>query len=288
MTSRRTTLLLAVLLALGTGFLTMNYLGSVRKASAAPESKTILVANSNIPARVVITAKMLNRVQRASTGIEPDAISDSRQAIGALALITIPAGSTITASKIGRPSSYALPVRLKHGYLAMSISIDKVKGVSGLLQPGDRVDVIAVPPKNMNEPAPAQTILRGVRVLAVGTQLEAPSANPTSQEENSTTVTLEVTRTQADVLASADVNATLRLALRPSGEPAPANITQPLVYTTGPSVAARQAPPGSAQPRMVAAHPQNGQPASGAVTLIEDDKVIQWSHRDATEAGIGR
>src|SRR5579872_1439804 len=132
MTSRRTTLMLAMLLALGTGFLTMNYLGTVRKANAAPETRTIVIAASSIPARVVIDAKMLRRVQRTSTDVDPDAISDSSKAVGALALITIPAGSTITASKIGRPSSYALPVRLKRGYLAMSISIDKVKGVSGL------------------------------------------------------------------------------------------------------------------------------------------------------------
>lgn len=288
MTSRRTTLMLAILLALGTGFLTMNYLGTVRKANAAPETRAIFVASSNIPARVIIDAKMLRRVQRTSADLEPDAISDPKQAIGALALITIPAGATITESKVGRPSSYALPVRLKRGYLAMSISIDKVKGVSGLLQPGDRVDVIAVPPRNNNEPSQAQTILRGVRVLAVGTQLETPSANPSKQEESSTTVTLEVTRAQANVLASADVNATLRLALRPSGEPAPTNNTQPLVYRNGPSVAAPPAASAAAPARMVAAHPQNGQPSSGAVTLIEDDKVIQWSHHDATEAGVGR
>jgi pilus assembly protein CpaB len=102
---------------------------------------------------------------------------------------------------------------------AVSVQIDKVKGVSGLIEPGDYVDVIADPPKASNEPPPASAILRGVRVLAIGDSLEYSSATPSPQEANSTTVTLEVTPKQADLLVMADLNTTLRLALRSPKEP---------------------------------------------------------------------
>lgn len=214
MNVRRTTLLIAVLLAVGTGWLTLNYLSSLKSQSAAAGApRDVFVASSEITARAPITEAMLTRVQRPGTAVDPDAITDEKQIVGSLALITIPAGATITSSKIGHPANAALPVRLTPGMRAVSVEIDKVKGVSGLLQPGDRVDVIAVP-KTMNEPPPASTILRGVRVLAMGDTLEYTSATPNPNESNSTTITLEVTPSQADLLAMADVNTTLRLALR--------------------------------------------------------------------------
>src|SRR5579862_2005756 len=169
MNVRRTTLLIAIILAVGTGWLTLNYLSTVQSqnsGSSAPRS--IIVAAAEIPARAPITAAMLVRVTRPSSAVEPDAVTDPNQIVGSLALITIPAGGTITASKIGKAAAQALPVRLTPGMRAVSIQIDRVKGVSGLVQPGDRVDVIAIPPRATDQPPPAATILRGVRVLALG------------------------------------------------------------------------------------------------------------------------
>src|SRR5512146_1655818 len=201
MNVRRTTLLIAVLLAVGTGWLTLNYLSSLQSQSAAQgQPREIIVAASEIPARAPITLAMLSKATRPASAVDPDAITDPRAIVGSLALITIPAGATITSSKIGHPANAALPVRLQPGMRAVSVQIDKVKGVSGLLQPGDRVDVIAVPQKAGNEPPPASTILRGVRVLAMGDTLEYSSATPSPNETNSSTITLEVTPSQADLL----------------------------------------------------------------------------------------
>lgn len=215
MNVRRTTLLIAVLLAVGTGWLTLNYLSALKSQSQAQGApRTVIVAATEIPARAPITRAMLTTASRPATAVDPDAITDPQTIVGSLALITIPPGAIITQSKIGRPANAALPVRLQPGMRAVSIEIDKVKGVSGLLQPGDRVDVISIPQKNASEPPPAAAILRGVRVLAVGGTLEYSSATPSPDEANSTTVTLEVSPSQADILAMADINTTLRLALR--------------------------------------------------------------------------
>jgi pilus assembly protein CpaB len=218
-TPPRTTLLVAVTLAAATGFVTLNYVTSVNRtiaAQAEPE-RGIIVAKVDIPARVAIDVSMLRRVARPVSQIEPDAVIDAHKAIGSLALVSLPAGSTITSSRIGRPQSVALAVVLKPGMRAVSIGIDRVKAVGGLIQPGDRVDVIAVPPRAGNETPQGRTILRGAVVLASGTQMESVAqAGAPSQPDasNLTTVTLGVTPAQADVLATADVNATLRLALR--------------------------------------------------------------------------
>lgn len=290
MNIRRTTLLIAVLLAVGTGWLTLNYLSGVQSQSAASsQTREIIVAASEIPARAPITLAMLSRQSRPVSGIEPDAVTDPKQIVGSLALITIPAGSAITASKVGRPANAALPVRLTPGMRAISIEIDRVKGVSGLLQPGDRVDVIAVPQKGGNEPPPASTILRGVRVLALGDTLEYSSATPSPQESNSTTVTLEVTPTQADLLAMADVNTTLRLALRSPREainsvpPEALHFAQPMQPAGGAVAAA---------PAAAAADPPN--PArtassvrTSSVVVIDQDQVGVGASQSHPTSGDG-
>jgi pilus assembly protein CpaB len=218
MNTRRTTLLIAIILAIGTGWLTLTYLSSLRPPPN--QVRAVLVATQEIPARVHITASMFQSEMRPAQSLEPDAISNPNQAVGSLTLVTIPVGGQITLSKIGTNVALALPVRLRPGMRAVSIPIDRVKGVSGMILPGDRVDVIAIPPATAGgPPAKAVTILRGIRVLAVGTNLEDPTATPSPDEMASATVTLEVNPKQADMLAWADANSNLRLALRSPREP---------------------------------------------------------------------
>jgi pilus assembly protein CpaB len=245
MNTRRTTLIVAIVLAVGTGWLLLNYLSSLqRQTNANSAPRMVLVAAQEIPARVTITPQMLARVSRPSSAVDPNAITDPAQAVGALTLITIPAGSGVTTAMVGHPSDVGLPVRLAPGMRAISVQIDKVKGVSGLIQPGDRVDVIADPPKASAEPPPASAILRGVRVLAIGDSLEYSSATPSPQEANSTTVTLEVTPKQADLLVMADLNTVLRLALRSPKEPLNSEPAEALHFPSGsgPSVTTGPAP----------------------------------------------
>jgi pilus assembly protein CpaB len=248
MNTRRTTLIIALVVAVLTGWLTLNYLSSIQRSSAVNNQPTeILVAAQEIPARVPITAEMLAKATRPAAAVEPDALSDPSKVIGALSLITIPAGSTITLSKVGHPADVGLPVRLTPGMRAVSISIDKVKGVSGLIEPGDRVDVVAIPPKSTAVPPPASTILRGIRVLAVGPLLESTSATPPPEAQVFTTITLEVTPKQVDLLEMADLNTVIRLALRSPREPLNSAPVEALHFPDGsggaPAMAAAPAAP---------------------------------------------
>jgi|GEM_PF-937703 len=242
MNTRRTTLIVAVVVALAAGWLLLTYLSNLqRQANANSAPVQIVVAAQEIPARVPITAAMLNSVTRPASAVDPNAVTDTKQIVGALSLITIPAGASVTSSMIGHPSDVGLPVRLTPGMRAVSVQIDKVKGISGLIQPGDRVDVISQPPRPNNAPPNASTILRGIRVLAIGESLEYTSATPSPQEANATTVTLEVTPKQADLLVMADLNTTLRLALRSPREPINSEPTEALHWDAAGSAGAAPA-----------------------------------------------
>jgi pilus assembly protein CpaB len=276
MNTRRTTLLIAIVLALGTGWLTLSYLSSVQRANQpAGQPQQVVIATQDIPARVPITDAMVRVETRPQSAVQPGALSDTSKVVGSLALITIPSGSQITVSQIGTNAAFALPVRLTPGMRAVSIPIDHVKGVSGLIQPGDRVDVIAIPPRQGSAAPIAVTILRGVRVLAIGTSLESASATPSPDEQNAGTVTLEVTPQQADLLAMADVNTNLRLALRSPKEPIRSEPVETLVWAApaqpAPAVAHAPAP----QPPFPAVAFQKPRPIphSDVELIVGDQKV---------------
>lgn len=285
MNTRRMTLLLAILLAIATGWLTLNYVNGLKRTELANNGapRTVVVAAVDIPARTTITANMLQERTLPSSAIEPDAMQQPAQAVGQLSLITIPAGSQVAISKVGRPADVGLPVRLAPGKRAVSISIDKVKGISGMLEPGDRVDIISIPPRSGNELPQAAAILRGIRVLAVGSTLENASATPSPEEANSATVTLEVTPHQADLLASADANTQLRLALRSPREPVNSEPTESLQFPIAQVAAAQPAPqPQPARaPAATALVPPPARaadppPQHGNIMIIDGDHV-GWS-----------
>lgn len=280
MNTRRTTLLIAIILALGTGWLTFSYISSLRQASGQP--RQVVIATTDIPAREKITQAMVSVETRPESALQPGAVDDPTKAVGSLALVTIPAGSQVTVSEIATNAALALPVRLTPGMRAVSIAIDQVKGVSGLVQPGDRVDVIAIPPKTGDNPPKAVTILRGIRVLAVGSSLENPSATPSPQEQGANTVTLEVNPKQANLLAWADADSNLRLALRSPKEPIRSEPVQELTFG-GSSAPMSLPPPAPAPPvgisPLAAAAP--GAPSApvrrspyGSVQVIVGDQLL--------------
>ena len=282
--ARRVPLIVGLLLALGTGVLLLNYLNSLRASVTTVEMRHVFVASRDVPARALLNDSFVAEATRPATEVDQDAITDRRQIDGKYSLITIPAGGVLTQSKIGEGGANALPARLPIGMRAVSISIDRVKGVAGLIQPGDRVDVIAVPPRVGSEVPKASAILRGALVLAMGNAVETTSATPSPDNQNLTTVTLALTPKQVDLLASADLNTTLRLALRPPKESIRAYPAEPLALGVPDKQPAQAPPPAAAAPpatvvatpAVVASAPKpappRAAPAFGTVPVIELDR----------------
>lgn len=267
--SRRTiTFMIALLLALATGWLTFTYLRSVnRNVTEVVAPRTIVVAARDIAARSTITADMLTTERRPGNAVDSDSLALPSAAVGSIARITIPRGSTVTSSKIAPAFDTGLTNRIQRGMRAISIPIDKVKGVSNLIQAGDHVDVIAITRGQPGIAPQALTILRNVVVLAMGETYETTTATP-APDSSLTTATLEVTPSEADLLALADVNTTLRLALRQPKEPTGPSAGDALVLTALPL--ARSSPaPSAAKPavRIVRVRPKSG------VQVIDGDRV---------------
>jgi len=260
-----------------TGLLAYQYLSSAGRAPKVVE-RTVLTAGKTIPAHTLITAEMLLPASRPAEGLDPDALSAPAAAIGASTINDIPLGSVITTSKLVRGQAAGLTATLKPGQRAVTVGVDKVKGVANLLKPGDHVDVIAVIAASQEAPPRAVTFIRDATVLAVGTALDNLASPP---PDGATTATLAVDARQADDLALADTSTTLRLALRdPRDGPRDAAI-EPLHFT-GPVTKSTSAP--VVQPPPLTRQPEFAPPVAAAPVVAKPHVQIIDGSSDPTPA----
>ncbi|MBD5654146.1 MAG: Flp pilus assembly protein CpaB [Candidatus Eremiobacteraeota bacterium] len=280
MNTRRITLIVAVVLAIGTGILTLRYLSSLNqpKPQQAVVMQPVVVASRVIPARAKITSNMLSKTMRPAGSVDAQALPDPRSVEGDIALMEIPQGATITSTKVGQPAEAGISERLTPGMRAVSIPVDRVKAVANLVQPGDRVDVMAAVAKGSGEPPKTFTIIRGALVLAINSQLDQATASATPPPDSGTasTVTLGVTPEQADLLTVADLNATIRLALRSPQESIRSLPAEKMVFSDLGGAAPANVPPPAmpaAAPIPVAAVPVPAAVSVPAVAVIDGDKI---------------
>lgn len=70
------------------------------------------------------------------------------------------------------------------GNVAITVSVDQVHGVAGLLMPGDKVNLIVMATdRGDNAKGTAQVLYQNVRILAIGAKT-APQAGDTSSQQN--------------------------------------------------------------------------------------------------------
>ncbi|MBM3632620.1 MAG: Flp pilus assembly protein CpaB [Alphaproteobacteria bacterium] len=129
-------------------------------------------------------------------------------------------------SVVDRKDHGVLSALLNEGMRAVSIGLDQNSGMSGLLNPGDIVDVIVALNNTGKEEKDHEdlnrTILCGVRVLAIDQHLsssvEVLSKKVSEAIQAPKSVTLEVTPRQASALASAVKMGTISLSLHSSND----------------------------------------------------------------------
>jgi pilus assembly protein CpaB len=126
--------------------------------------------------------------------ISADSPNTVRSLAGAMTKHAMAAGDPIRDGDVIRQSDHGfMAAALKPGMRAVTIGVDASSGSAGLVWPGDRVDLTLT--QSSTDPAlspgrrvSAETILTNVRVIAIDSQLVAP----TGGDGQNRTVTLEV------------------------------------------------------------------------------------------------
>jgi pilus assembly protein CpaB len=192
------------------------------------EVTPVVVASLDIAAGTRIVEEMVETKDIAADTVLAGVFSDTEVVIGQVARVPLVAGEQVITTKVtatgaaiadgeNPPLAFVIP----EGKRAVSIQVSNVIGASGLIRPGDFVDVILT--MEVGEDNIAQTILQNVLVLSVDQDVtravvsegeEAPVVGDgTEVNSEATTVTLAVSPAHGEVLTVAEACATPRLAL---------------------------------------------------------------------------
>jgi len=249
--TNRALILLGLFLGLVSAALVVVYLSKANdegggKVSGGPGT-AVVVASQNISAGTRVTADMVTLKEISSDAILPSVFLKTDDVVGQVTRVPLVAGEQVIPTKVTEtgleikdlenpPLSYVVP----EGMRAVSVQVSSLIGASGLIRPGDYVDVILTVKIESQEGsggAPlrdqiARTILQNALVLSIDQAVTKPVPDegaPSSSEEGTdanseaSTVTLGVAPVHGEVLTAgeacgANFDGRLALALRPFGE----------------------------------------------------------------------
>jgi pilus assembly protein CpaB len=177
------------------------------------EKVSVVVADDVVPQGTVLKLTDLATMEVYKSGLRGDVITkaQAKLLVGRKTAFPLERRKPISWSDIegGSPKLGSLSRIIQHGMRAVSLSIGGASGVSGMLRPGDRIDLLGT----FSFPAPGAagemesvtlTVLQDVTLLATGQQLASDMGRTTSRNSGGyNTITLEVTAEEAEVLVFA-------------------------------------------------------------------------------------
>lgn len=227
---------LGVLCFLGANYYMHNYLANAEtQLAGAYKTRQVMVAAVEVPAGGVLgdnnlAARTIPERYLASTALSPDALETVR---GQKVMVALKPGDPIDRGALERGDRAALSTTVAKGERAITFPVDEISSISGMLVPGDIIDLVYTgngttansykQPKEANgtpkELMHVRSILQAVPVMATGktTQKRVVSTEGGGQHEVDvafSTVTLTVTPEQAEQVLLAQKLGSLTAVLR--------------------------------------------------------------------------
>lgn len=226
-------IMIALAAGLAAALLTRFFIASKDAAIRAEELRlkhkygeiTVLAYTRDTPAGTVLTAADIGKKSVPKVGLQGQAVSiDSLSyMIGRRTIVSKDAKDVMFWSDIegGDPKAGGLAADIKPQMRAMSINVSGAAAVSGMVKPNDHVDVIGTfdfpndeGKLKRGDPVTC-TILQNILVLATGRETAKSRQQNLGVSQGYSTVTLEVTPREAEMLAFAEqIRGRLILTLR--------------------------------------------------------------------------
>lgn len=212
-----------LMLALGCGLIASIGINQVLANRAAPqgpaeETTSIWVSQTQIEQGGRVEAEMLKLEPWPTHLVPAGAITDLADVESRVTRARIFAGEPMLATKLFNrgDSDSGATILIPAGYRVTPVKVDAVSGGSGLLQPGDQVDVLVFLEKNEGKDIPVSgtiTLLQDVRVFAVNAEFRRRK-----QENDSVamakTISLVLTPEHVEMVTLAAYMGKIQLALR--------------------------------------------------------------------------
>jgi pilus assembly protein CpaB len=208
---------LALIIAGGGSLLVFRWL----QKQAAPKA-VAQVQNEAVPVAVAaldlkwgtkLDKQMMNTVLFLKESLPPGYVSQPEKIAGRILVAPLRKNEPVTESKLAPESvkTGGVSAVVSPGKRAIAVKGDKVIGISGFINPGNRVDVLVTLQDPRTKMEVTKLVLANIPVLATGTQIEK---NAKGEPAPVDVYTLEVTPDDGEKLALAAAEGKLQFALR--------------------------------------------------------------------------
>ncbi len=202
----------------------------ILSAAAAPRqepTQAVVVLAADVPAGAPVPHEALRRVPWPTRVAPPEAFASIDSVAGRVARVALTSGEPVRATALApRGALPGLEGTIDPTRRAIAVRVSEAAGVSGLLRPNSRVDVLVTSRGDgAGAPPDARLVMADVRVLGVGPARpadakpgDAATADGAPLPPNlASIVTLEVTPAQAAQLAAAEAQGAVQVVLRGFG-----------------------------------------------------------------------
>lgn len=207
-------LLAALLTALGVFF----FARSLGRPAAEPEQQ-VIVAAADIAENTVVRPDMVKKASLPVRAVLPQSVKDESLVVGKMLNVGVVSGQQILSGQLASTGSVGgrtLAYSVKPGMRAVTVGVDSITGLDGMIQPGDTIDLVAQlknPQGASSAVTPASVLLlQGITVLATDQNMTGKTVSGGTAAYK--TLTLQVTPEQAVKLCYIEDNASLRAILR--------------------------------------------------------------------------
>lgn len=188
------------------------------RASSRVATQNVVIASADVPEGTQLTTATLAVVQLPVAAVPAGSYTSPDSVVGRVSRIPIFKGEAIVPGRLAPDGTAGgIEVKILPGKRAMSVRIDDVAGIAGLVQPNSRVDVMLTTRDGTAQGAQVSKLfMSNMRILSVGSQV---ARGEDGRPINAPTATLEVTPAEAERLALAVREGAIQLVLRGYGDP---------------------------------------------------------------------
>lgn len=191
MRTRIIIVIVALVLGGTAAILAAGYLKGARtEIEAQSEPVKVLVAKEDLPrgltAEDLVARKLIAEQEVPRRFVPAGAVSSARTLEGMVLAVPLSAGEFVTQGRFQFPSTAGLAYSVPEDFVALSLPVDAVRGVAGLVKPGDHVVVFATvetAKKGQAKQKTTKLLIAKARVLAVGASLGVEATEEDGQAQ---------------------------------------------------------------------------------------------------------
>jgi len=190
---------------------------SAKNDTAKVLVRPVVVAIGDIPEGLAVERAHVATASWPANTVPVGAYSTVDSVVGRVTRVNVFNGEPIVPGRLAPAGTGpGLELKIPPGQRAMAVSVNDVAGISGLLQPNSRVDVMVTTGDVATGKATAKLFMSNMRVLSVGTAIQRDASG---KPMPAASVTLGVTPDEAERLAIAMNQGAIQLVLRGYGDP---------------------------------------------------------------------